>query len=491
MYIVPTQADADAIHTIGWCAVCPVDGIWRHDYGIAFAGSTVCVVGNCVDAGALRAAGCDVVAIDGSPGSIATLVAQRGKQGAAEALIKQIDQEDSKPIGGISTLPADDLMRRQLDPVLFAVDGLVPYGLSVLAAPSKYGKSWMVLDMCLAVACGGSYLGYKTHMGTVLYLALEDSYQRLQGRLGKLLRSRPAPTNLHMAIQAPDMDNGLIAQLNSFVDEHPDTNLIVIDTLQKVRGASRGRDGAYANDYREIGALKSFADGRGLALLVVHHLRKMMDSDDPFNRISGTAGIMGASDMTAVITKDKREDKSATLWITGRDVEESQTVIRFDRDSCRWDSLGDAEQYAAAQARLDYEQSPIVQTICKLVEQSGPQGWTGTARQLMEAGLLITGKHISTTAQTLSKELSTLDPLLAHYDGITHERKSNGSGGGKHLFYRFNSEYFAKNCNNIYILQQTEIGVSNDQSTVSNVCNGINDTNDNLRSDYQSVIQTP
>ena len=393
------------------------------------------MVGQCADVAALQAVGCEVQSIPGCPGSVAQMLAQDGPEATQERLVHMICQSRPQyPAFGVIAKSAADLMREQLPPVRFAVDGLIPYGLSILAAPSKIGKSWMALDMCLAVTSGGAYLGHKANKGTVLYLALEDSYQRLQSRLDKLLRSRPAPSNLHLAIQAPDLDNGLIEQLGYFVDANPDTNLIILDTLQKIRGATRGRESGYACDYREVGALKAFADQRGLALLVVHHLRKMVDDSDPFNRISGTSALMGASDATLVITKDKRADVSASLWITGRDVEESQTIIRWDKDSCRWDSLGDADAYAQAQARMDYDASPLVKTIRELVRQAGPEGWTGTARQIMDAGLLITGQRIATTAQALSKELAQVDSLLVQYDAIYHQRKSNGSGGGKHVF---------------------------------------------------------
>ena len=452
------------MQSIGWCAVSSDGGRWEPKYTKMLQGRPVCVVGQCADIGALRAAGCKVLTVPGQPGSIAHLVSQAGPEAAASYIVQQMYQDNEQH--ALASKSAADLMREQLPPVAFAVNGLIPQGLTVLAAPSKYGKSWMVLDMCLSVTAGCLYLGHTTNKSECLYLALEDSYQRLQSRLNKLLRSKPAPAGLHLTISAPDMDNGLISQLDGFTKAHPNTKLIVIDTLQKVRGVAKGREGAYANDYREIGRLKAFADAHGVALLLVHHLRKMVDDDDPYNRISGTSAIMGAADAALVITKAKREDASATLWVTGRDVEEAQTIIRFDKDSCRWDSLGDAEQYAAAQARAEYTHSPVVRTICKLVDQAGPKGWTGTTRQLMDAGLFITGQSIATTAQSLARELSMLSPLLAQYDGIVHERKSNGSGGGKHLFSRF--------CN-VYELDQTAI--SND-TNVCNVCNVCNDTND-------------
>ena len=216
--------------------------------------------------------------------------------------------------------------------------------------------------------------------------------------------------------------------------KHPETGLIVVDTLQRVRGASHGKEGAYAADYREMGALKAFADQHNIALLLVHHLRKMKDDGDPFNMISGTNGLVGASDTTMVLTKEKRGDSNATFSVVGRDVESSDTVLKFNKDTCYWENLGDTDWFAEQQARQEYQESPIIKTIKKLVEQS-PEGWSGTSQQLLDAGTFISRTRLAQSARDLSGKLKHLDKFLFEYDNIIHERKTNGSGGGKHRLY--------------------------------------------------------
>ena len=340
----------------------------------------------------------------------------------------------------LETITAADLQQKDIPPIRFIVNNLLSVGLNIVASPPKYGKSWMMLALCLAVASGGRFLGYTTNQCGCLYLALEDSQRRLKTRMDKLLAGKAAPAGFHFATMADTIDNGLFDELADFLKVHPDTGLIVIDTLQRVRGAAHGKEGAYAADYREVGALKAFADSHNVALLLVHHLRKMKDDGDPFNMISGTNGIMGAADATLVLTKEKRGDSNATLSVVGRDIESSDTVLQFNKDTCCWENLGDADWFAEQQARQEYQESPIIRTIKKLLEQS-PERWIGTAQQLLEAGRFISHTSLAPSPRDLSGKLKGLSKSLLDYDGIVYERKSNGSGGGKHSFSYMGAQF--------------------------------------------------
>ena len=359
------------------------------------------------------------------------------------------EEQDKAPPPTLDTITAADLQKKDIPPIKFIVEKLIPIGLNILASPPKYGKSWMVLALCLAVAIGGRFLGYSTNKCGCLYLALEDSQRRLKSRMNKLLAGRDAPAGFHFATAADTIDNGLFEELEDFLKKHPDTGLIVIDTLQRVRGATHGKEGAYAADYREVGTLKAFADKHNAAVLLVHHLRKMKDDGDPFNMISGTNGIMGAADTTMVLTKEKRGDENATFSAIGRDIESSDTILRFNKDTCYWENLGDADWFAEQQARREYQESPIVKTIEKLLEQS-PEGWSGTAQQLLDAGRFIARVPLADSTRALTNKLKGLDRLLLENDNIAHERKTNGSGGGKHKFYYADAPQFEE-------LEQSEI----------------------------------
>ena len=342
-------------------------------------------------------------------------------------------QEETKKKPGLSYITATDLQKADLPPVQFLVDDILPVGTSLLSAASKIGKSWMVLDMGLAIAAGKPFMGHTTNKAGVLYLALEDSQSRLQDRMNKVLNRGKAPEGMRFSIVAPTLDEGLLEILADDLKANPDTKLIIIDTLQKIRGSSKGRESGYEQDYREMGAVKKFVDERGLSVLFVHHNRKMNDTDDPFNMISGTNGIMGAADTTWTIIKNKRSDGEATLHITGRDVEQTDTVISFDKSAWKWKPMGALDLIVSQRDREAYDNDPIVHTIKTLLKESGE--WKGSAADLMAEGKRICKRPIATSAQSIGYSLKKLDDKLMEYDGIIHDRGKNGNAPGKHAFW--------------------------------------------------------
>ncbi len=239
----------------------------------------------------------------------------------------------------LKTIDADTLMTTPLPTTKFIVEGLLPEGVHILAGAPKIGKSWFALWLCLCVAKGEPVWDFPTKQGTVLYLCLEDSYARIQNRLFQI--TEDAPSTLHFANLAGSIGNGLGEQIGAFLNEHPQTVLIVIDTLQKIRHPSDASN-PYASDYRDLGILKKLTDTHGIAILLIHHLRKMND-DDPLNMISGTTGISGAADSSFVLKPDRRGSDTATLYCTGRDIEYRELPLRFRKDDCTWDLLQTVE----------------------------------------------------------------------------------------------------------------------------------------------------
>lgn len=327
---------------------------------------------------------------------------------------------------------ASELMVKDIPPIDFLVDGLLPQGLALLAAPPKYGKSWMALDLCLAVASGADFLGHKTHQADTYYMALEDSERRMKTRLETLLADNEPPSGCHISYDAPNLDSDLLTQLEEVLKSFPGIRLIIIDTLQKIRGMVNSREGAYAADYRELGTLKKFADQHNISILLIHHLRKMIDTSDPFTMISGTNGVLGSVDTAMVLSKAARSDDNTTLSIVGRDIDSDDIVLRFDPDSCRWTVVGSAQDVAAQRNRQSYEANPIVQTVRALLAQN-PDGWQGTMTDLLAAGVDLTGSSLASGPRDLSAKLQALDDLLLA-DGINHTRTPHGTGGGKHQF---------------------------------------------------------
>lgn len=149
------------------------------------------------------------------------------------------------------------LFDQPVEPVDFIVEGLLAPGLYILGGSPKVGKSWLALQLCLAVCGGTSFLGRVTHQSEVLYLALEDGPQRLHSRALRLTQT--APSGLYLCGQALPIGQGLEQQLEHTLDAHPDIRLVILDTLQKVRCVS-GSGMSYGSDYQDAAALKSIAD---------------------------------------------------------------------------------------------------------------------------------------------------------------------------------------------------------------------------------------
>lgn len=322
---------------------------------------------------------------------------------------------------------------RQLPRLRYVAEGLLPQGLVLLASPPKYGKSWLALDLCLSVASGKPFLGRPCQRGECLYLALEDGEQRLQSRMSRLLGDQPAPAGLFYQTKAVSLDNGLLTNLDFFAVKYPRARLIVIDTLQKIRGEERTSSSVYAADYAVMGQLKEFADRHGICLLLVHHLRKMSDETDPFNRIAGSNGIFGAADAALVLTRAKREDPRTILDLAGRDVEEQRLVLRFDKASCRWHSLGAPDEAEEAVLAADYANDPLVKTILQQLEAGGGK-WQTNAKGFLDACKAACGSCPVDTGQTLARRLDRLAPLLHARDGVLYQARLRGTAGRNYSF---------------------------------------------------------
>ena len=320
-----------------------------------------------------------------------------------------------------------------LPPIRHVVEGLLPMGMGVLVAKPKLGKSWMVLDLCLAVAQGEPFLGFPTRQHGTLYLALEDGKSRMQTRLRRLLEGRPAPANMHVMFQAQRLGEGLLEMLGEYLDANPDIHLVCIDTLSKIKPKAKPFENAYDADYDYMGRLKAFADSRGICVLLVHHTRKSKNPEDSFDNINGSTGILGAADFTIVLDKQSRMDDEAGFLLTGRDIEQCERVIRFDKARCRWVMQGTAAQLAAQRRVAEYEAEPIVKTLRVLLQQ-GDGTWSGYSKNLMEMGQRYAHTELAPTSQALAKRITELEPMLWERDAVRHTVSKHGSTSQKHCF---------------------------------------------------------
>lgn len=306
----------------------------------------------------------------------------------------------------LKTVSAAELQRMDIPPLQWVVEKILPQGLTILAAPPKYGKSWLALDLCASVALGRHFLGFQTNRAEVLYMALEDGHRRLKTRLTAVLEGQKAPDNLHFAIASMALDNGLVEQLNGFIRKCPDTRLIVIDVLARIRSnAVSRRNDIYRLDYHDAAALQGIAQKYSIAIVVIHHARKMRDETDVYNAISGSNGLFGGADSAWILQRAHRDDQQTSLYINGREVASECYKIAFDDSICRWRMLGTGEH-----AKLVTD--AVLQLVRYLLERNGGE-WRGTAAQMIAEGAALglgltdpraVGRRLPGLAETLRKE---------------------------------------------------------------------------------------
>ena len=304
--------------------------------------------------------------------SIADTSADINENFCLEEVARQMWQCNSP--GYMRTFSMSDLYENVYDSRPPIVDGLLYSGTYLFAGAPKVGKSFFMAQLAYHVSMGIKLWDYEVKKGIVLYLALEDTEKRLQERLFRMYGTDSAE-NLHFSISAKKIGAGLDEQLKSFLQKHPDTKLIIIDTLQKIR-ESGGDNYSYASDYQIVGQLKQFADTHKICLLLVHHTRKQ-PADDKFDMISGTNGLLGAADGAFLLQKEKRTSDAATLDISGRDQQDQRLHLRRDADHLIW-------QFEKAETELwKVPPDPLLEAVAALVTQERPT-WSGTATGLVE-----------------------------------------------------------------------------------------------------------
>ena len=299
------------------------------------------------------------------------------------------------------------------------IDGLLYGGAYILAGAPKIGKSFLVAQIAYHISTGKKLWDYDVHQGTVLYLALEDDYQRIQSRMFMMYGVEDS-SNLYFATAANKIGNGLDEQLEFFINEHPDTKLIIIDTMQKIREVG-GEAYSYASDYEIIGRLKQFADKHCICILIVHHTRKQ-PAGDTFEMISGTTGLLGCADGSLLMQKKKRTALEATIDVVGRDQQDQILYLSKDPNTQIW-NLDKTE------TELHKEPpDPVLEAVARLVTSEQPE-WTGSPSELAEA--LNTGM----AANALTKYLNIKCGRLTDEYNIVYENKAKHSGRRVTLTY--------------------------------------------------------
>ncbi|HEU0215095.1 MAG TPA: AAA family ATPase [Stellaceae bacterium] len=380
VFIAEGEKDCDALGERGFVTTTNHGGAgkWRPEISRWLAGRHVVILPDNDEPGRAHArdvahklagvaASCRILELPGLPekGDVSDWLSAGGTADELERLAAA-EAEIDKPEGGLKLTSAADLVAKHFAEPKWAVPSIVAEGLTILAGKPKTGKSWLALDFATAVAGGYAALGnIECLSGPVLLLALEDNDRRLNARLKAVLQGQPAPAALQIATQWRRSDAGGLDDLRAWLAATPSARLVVIDTLQKIRGARDRSEGVYADDYKAVGDIKALADKFSVPIIVVHHLRKEA-AGDPLESVSGTAGITGSAD-TILVLKREPNDSLGLLYVRGRDVPEAEIAMQFDDATGKWLRLVGADDF-----RRSRERNAIIRALLDLGEPMTP-----------------------------------------------------------------------------------------------------------------------
>ena len=310
------------------------------------------------------------------------------------------------------TVTMEELFDTVYDSTPPVIDGLLYNGVSIIAGSGKVGKSFLMAQIGYHVSTGTPLWGMPVRKCKVLYLALEDSFSRLQKRLYQMFGGMPTK-DFVLTTSAGRLGDSFDEQLINFLEENPDTGLVIIDTLIMIRDTD-GDNYSYSEDYDFSMKLKQFALRRNICIVLVHHTRKE-SSSDPFDMISGTKGLYAAADASFVLMKEKRESGEASLYVTGRDQPDAKLSLVRDPEKLTWE-LDSVSADAWTEPK-----DPVIEAVAKLVAEEKPV-WEGTSTELAE---LI---RTDLKPNALSMKLNVKAGMLRREYGIqyTNTRKHEG-----------------------------------------------------------------
>lgn len=320
----------------------------------------------------------------------------------------------------LSTMSMTELFQTSFEERAPLIRGLLHTGVYILAGAPKIGKSFLVAQIAYHVSRGEPLWGYEVSQGTVLYLALEDDFRRIQRRMFTMYGVEDTQ-ELYFATSAGKLGQELDMQLENFVMEHRDTSLVIIDTLQKVR-ESGGEAYSYAGDYEIIARLKGFSDAHGLCVLLVHHTRKQQ-AGDSFEMISGTTGLLGCADGALLMKKEQRTSLQASIEIVGRDQEEQILYLKRSPETQVWElERREKELYREPPDR-------VLEAVAGLVNDESRE-WTGSPTKLAEAA------GLDMAANALSKYLNVKAGSLLEKHRVVYENRATHGGRRVKLSFR-------------------------------------------------------
>jgi hypothetical protein len=262
----------------------------------------------------------------------------------------------------------------------FIIERILPPGTFLLYGKPKTRKSWLCLNLAYAVAHGGRALGqYQAMKGEVLYIDLEMGARRIHKRLHTLFPGQPPISGVGFTTTWPKVSEGFEQWLESHLEARPFTRLIIVDTLVAIRPPRRRDQELYEQDKEFTQTLSDFCQGRGIALVLVHHSRKM-DGLDAIDNASGSSGLTGGVDN---YTELRRTDQGGVLRLGGRDIEnDSDMYLSWDARLVQWNVTEREDVYSPERKQVLALLRSKPGLASKAIAEELGRDWGGTRRLL-------------------------------------------------------------------------------------------------------------
>ena len=355
---------------------------------------------------------------------------QKAEEDAVKAAIKQDQPKPKKKRTFRKLKTAEGLLQKDLpEPRVFiGVDDELPIlveGTCILSAKPKLGKSWLALGMCLAVANGEDFMGYKTRKCSTLYLDLETSEQLQQKRLKKMLKGAKPPGKFYLETETDTIENGFVEQIENYLQQDPDIGVVVIDVFQIIRSTAKSaKETEYEHAYRDITPLNELAQKYHISIILVCHDRKAVDPDDPFSNILGSTGLQGAATQMMVMFR-RRKDEPIHISIKGKTID-GLPELNVKLENAEWSVVewGDSAELEKNRKEAEYKNSPIRKAILAIAENN--QMWKGRCSTLINDAI---GYEVAITegAREVGGFLHRHQGRFLEADGIKIEIIDNGS----------------------------------------------------------------
>ena len=328
--------------------------------------------------------------------------------------VNSSDSQASFTGNGLRTVTMNELLDTVYTGKEPIIDGLLYRDTYLFTGSPKVGKSFFMTQLAYHVSTGTPRWGYPVRKGKVLYLALEDSKERLQSRLHRMF-GEDGTDDLYLTTSSGGTGKVLEGNLIRFLSDNPDTSLVILDTLKKIREKTNTAY-SYDDDYETVIKLKNFADRRNICLIIVHHNRKLR-SDDVFEMISGTNGLFGAADGAFVLDKENRGSDEATLYVAGRDQPDAKLQLKRNTSTLAWELIDvDTESWKDPP-------DPLLDSVAALVSEDR-RIWQGSPTELAAAlntdlSVNALTRKLNVYAQKLRNDYSIIYRNTRNHDGRT------------------------------------------------------------------------